>query len=200
MGKSGSGKTSLLSIIAGFNQPTRGKILWKKRDLTKMSPQERPLTMLFQNHNLFPHLTVYQNTCLGIRPSLKLNTQENERVMDALNNLNINHLRDQYPSQLSGGEIQRTALARSLLRPTEILLLDEPFAALGPRMREELIELLLHIQAKKNLSILIATHQPEDAIKFGGRLLFMEDGHITLDRLLPEALHSSRLESYLAKN
>lgn len=200
MGRSGSGKTSLFSLLAGFEKPTKGRILWKSQDLTALPPQQRPLTMLFQNYNLFPHLTVFQNVCLGVRPSLKLNTHEKKQVMDALDELQIQHLKDQYPSRLSGGEIQRAALARSFLRPSEILILDEPFAALGPRMRQEMVHLLLDLQKKKNLTLLMATHHPEDALNLGERLIFLEEGHITLDSLLPEALESMKLKSYLAKN
>lgn len=200
MGRSGSGKTSLLSLIAGFEAPTQGRITWKGKDLTAMEPQERPLTMLFQNHNLFPHLTVFENTGLGLKPNLSLTQQEKDQVMEILDMLGIKPLHDQLPSQLSGGEVQRTALARSLLRPTEILLLDEPFAALGPRMRQDLVELLLDIQKQRNLTILMATHHTDDAIQMGGRLLFMDKGHIQLDSQLPEALESKQVESYLAKH
>ncbi len=200
MGRSGSGKTSLLSLLAGFEKPSRGQILWKGQDLTSLLPQQRPLTMLFQNYNLFPHLTVFQNVCLGIRPSLKLNAREQEQVTNALEEVQIQHLNAQYPSHLSGGEIQRVALARSFLRQSEILILDEPFAALGPRMRQEMVQLLLDLQQKKNLTLLMATHQPEDALNLGERLIFLEEGHITLDSLLPEALESMELKSYLAKN
>ena len=200
MGRSGSGKTSLLSLIAGFEAPTQGRITWKGKDLTAMEPQERPLTMLFQNHNLFPHLTVFENTGLGLKPNLSLTQKEKDQVMEILDMLGIKPLHDQLPSQLSGGEVQRTALARSLLRPTEILLLDEPFAALGPRMRQDLVELLLDIQKQRNLTILMATHHTDDAIQMGGRLLFMDKGHIQLDSQLPEALESKQVESYLAKH
>jgi thiamine transport system ATP-binding protein len=200
MGRSGSGKTSLLSLLAGFEKPTQGQILWKGHDLTSLPPQQRPITMLFQNYNLFPHLTVFQNICLGVRPSLKLNTREQQKVMAALEEFQISHLKEQYPSRLSGGEIQRVALARSFLRQCEILILDEPFAALGPRMRQEMIQLLLDLQKKKNLTLFMVTHQPEDALNLGERLIFLEEGHITLDSLLPEALESIKLKSYLAKN
>ena len=113
VGASGAGKSTLLSLIAGFLSPQKGKILWEGRDMTALSPQNRPLTLLFQDHNLFPHLKVRENVGLGIRPSLKLTHAEKDYLHDMLEKVGISSLSERYPHELSGGERQRAALARS---------------------------------------------------------------------------------------
>lgn len=189
MGASGCGKSTLLSLMAGFETPTQGRVLHKGEDITLRAPRMRPLTMLFQDNNLFPHLTASANVGLGLG-SLRLNTQDLMKVEESLEIVGALTLKDRLPAQLSGGESQRVALARSLLMQHKLLLLDEPFAALGPGVRQELLSLLLSLQKERSLTIVMATHSPEDACLFGGRLLFMEGGSLVVDDTLPQALHS----------
>ncbi|MBL8676742.1 MAG: ATP-binding cassette domain-containing protein, partial [Alphaproteobacteria bacterium] len=178
VGASGAGKSTLLSLVAGFLNPKTGKIMWKREDITSLPPQGRPLTLLFQEHNLFPHLTLEKNVALGLQPSLKLNKDEKEKLHEMLKKMGILHLQTKYPFELSGGERQRGALARSLLRHKPLLLLDEPLGPLGPGLRKEMLELLGSIADEFNLTLLITTHQPEEALSLADHMLFLEGGRI----------------------
>lgn len=178
VGASGAGKSTLLSLIAGFLMPQRGQILWEGRNMVDVPPQKRPLTLLFQDHNLFPHLSVWNNTALGIKPSLKLNHEENIRVQTILEKVEIFGLKERYPHELSGGERQRVALARSLLRKMPLLLLDEPLGPLGPGLRKEMLGLLSQICEEFQLTLLLTTHQPEEAMNLANHMIFLEEGKI----------------------
>src|SRR3990167_10431499 len=172
VGASGAGKSTLLSLIAGFAFPKSGEIIWNGKEITRLSPQERPLTLLFQENNLFPHLTLEKNVALGLQPSLKLSKEESEELQEMLQKVGISHLQQKYPFELSGGERQRAALARSLLRQMPILLLDEPLGPLGPGMRKEMLDLLQKIVEEFKLTLLIPSHHPEEAISIADQMLF----------------------------
>jgi thiamine transport system ATP-binding protein len=176
IGPSGSGKSTLLAAIAGFIAPERGRILWDGREITGLAPAERPLTLLFQEHNLFAHLTVAANVGLGLRPDLRLDVPGWARVESALDAVGLAGFGKRRPGQLSGGERQRVALARALLRDRPLLLMDEPFAALGPALRAEMLELVERILDEHGTTLILATHQPEDARRIAGQIV-MVDGH-----------------------
>ena len=176
IGPSGSGKSTLLAVIAGFIAPARGRILWEGRDLSPLPPAERPLTLLFQEHNLFPHLSAAQNVGLGLRPDLRLDPPGWTRVAAALDAVGLNGLGERRPSQLSGGQRQRVALARALLRARPLLLLDEPFAALGPALRAEMLDLVARLRAEQGATLLLVTHTPEDARRIAD-LVVLVDGY-----------------------
>lgn len=178
VGASGAGKSTLLSLIAGFLYPKTGKIMWQGKDISSLPPQSRPLTLLFQEHNLFPHLTLEKNVALGLQPSLKLKEGEKEKLHEMLKKMGISHLQTKYPFELSGGERQRGALARSLLRQKPLLLLDEPLGPLGPGLRKEMLELLNFVADEFKLTLLITTHQPEEALSLADHMLFLEEGRI----------------------
>lgn len=178
VGASGAGKSTLLSLIAGFLTHKKGSIVWEGKDISTLPPQKRPLTLLFQDHNLFPHLSLWNNVALGIKPSLKLNAEEKDRIKDILGKVGILSLKERYPSELSGGERQRAALARSLLRKTPLLLLDEPLGPLGPGLRKEMLALLSQIVDEFQLTLLVTTHQPDEAIELADHMLFIEEGKI----------------------
>ncbi len=179
IGPSGSGKTSLLNLIAGFNQASDGKILLDDKEIQQFAPAQRPVSMLFQSHNLFPHLDVFTNIALGIRPSLKLSNEEQQAVGEALVTLGLEGFNKRKPGQLSGGQQQRVAIARALVRQHEILLLDEPFAALGPAMRTELIEVLKELVSRRKMIALMVSHQPTDALLASKRTAFIDNGGVT---------------------
>lgn len=178
MGPSGAGKSTFLSMIAGFLAPTGGRVLWQGRDLAPVPPGRRPVTILFQDQNLFPHLSVAQNLGLGLRPDLRLSAGDRDRVETALTRVGLTGLGERRPAQLSGGQASRAALARALLRARPILLLDEPFAALGPALRAEMLDLVREVAAETGALVLMVTHAPEDALALGGLLAFVAGGQV----------------------
>lgn len=176
MGPSGAGKSTLLSMIAGFLAPTAGRVLWENQDLSAVPPGQRPLTILFQDQNLFPHLTITQNLGLGLRPDLRLSTGQRDQVEDALRKVGLDGLGSRRPGQLSGGQASRAALARALLRARPMLLLDEPFAALGPALRHEMLGLVTEVARETGALVLMVTHDPEDARELAGLTAFVAAG------------------------
>lgn len=176
IGPSGGGKSTLLLTIAGFVTPAGGTIQFDDNDLTQAPLAQRPVTLLFQENNLFAHLRVFQNVALGIRPDLKLSADDRARVEAALIRVGLPNMSARYPSELSGGQRQRVALARALLRDRPVLLLDEPFAALGPALRHEMLDLVAEIQAQQNATLLLVTHSPDDARRIAGQTILVADG------------------------
>ena len=176
MGPSGAGKSTLLSAIAGFLQPSSGHVRWRGQDLAPLQPGERPVTILFQDQNLFPHLTIAQNLGLGLRSDLRLSDAERRRTDDALDRVGLEGMGARRPAQLSGGQASRAALARALLRARPILLLDEPFAALGPALRAEMLALVTEVADETGALVLMVTHDPRDALALGGSTAFVADG------------------------
>ncbi len=178
IGPSGSGKSTLLNLIAGFLPAKSGNIEIDGKQVQNLPPAQRPLTMVFQQHNLFPHLDLFTNVALGINPSLKLSEQQKHIVNDAIKKLSLNGLEKRKPGQLSGGQRQRATLARALVRQQKVLLLDEPFAALGPALRQELIEQLKSMIELKSMIALMVSHQPEDALLASKRSAFIHQGEV----------------------
>ena len=174
IGPSGSGKSTLLNAIAGFVAPARGRILWQGSEITGLRPAERPLTLLFQEHNLFAQLSAAQNVGLGLRPDLRLDRTGWAGVEAALADVGLEGLGLRRPDQLSGGQRQRVALARALLRGRPLLLMDEPFAALGPALRSEMIELVVRLREAHGTTLVVATHQPEDARRLAGQTVIVD--------------------------
>lgn len=175
IGPSGAGKSTLLMAIAGF-VPHAGKVLWQGDDLGPMPPGERPLSILFQDQNLFPHLTMAQNLGLGISPRLRLTAENHARIEATLQRVGLGGMGARKPGQLSGGQIGRAALARALLRARPILLLDEPFAALGPALKAEMLDLVAETAAETGAAVLMVTHDPADARRFAGLTVLVEGG------------------------
>lgn len=178
MGPSGSGKTTLLNLIAGFENPVSGKVLIDGRDVTGLEPAERPVSMVFQENNLFAHLTVEDNVGLGRSPSLRLTDADSADVARALAQTGLAGKERRLPSELSGGERQRVALSRVLVRDRPVLLLDEPFASLGPALRREMLALVRQFHFDHGMTILMVTHHPEDAQLIADRIAFIEAGRL----------------------
>ncbi len=178
IGPSGAGKSTLLSVIAGFDTPQSGHILLDGKDMTGTSPSERPVTMVFQDHNTFAHLDLWTNVALGISPSLELDAAQNQAVDDALARTGLAALARRKPGEVSGGERQRVAIARALLRDEPILLLDEPFAALGPALRREMLDLVKELQKEKDYTVMLVSHHPDDALYAATRTAFLSNGQI----------------------
>lgn len=174
IGPSGAGKSTLLMAVAGFFAPVAGRVLWDGRDLAGVAPGDRPLSILFQDQNLFPHLTLAQNLGLGLRADLRLDAGQRAQVDAALERVGLTGMGARKPAQLSGGQIGRAALARALLRARPLLLLDEPFAALGPALKVEMLELVTELAGEA--TVLMVTHDPADARRFAGQTILVADG------------------------
>ncbi|MCB1341440.1 MAG: ATP-binding cassette domain-containing protein [Pseudooceanicola sp.] len=177
IGPSGAGKSTLLGAIAGFYPLTRGRILWGDSDITYAAPGKRPVAMLFQDGNLFPHLTVAQNAGLGIRSDLRLDAKQKARVDEALARVGLHDLGDRKPAELSGGQQSRAALARVLLQDRPLLLLDEPFAALGPALKAEMLDLVATLATETGAALLMVSHDPTDARRIARQVILVTDGH-----------------------
>lgn len=176
IGPSGAGKSTLLNAIAGFVVPQAGRILWDGRDMTGVDPGQRPVTILFQDQNLFPHLTVERNLALGLAPDGRLTPAIRDRVAEALHRTGLDGLGQRKPAALSGGQQGRAALARALLRARPILLLDEPFAALGPALKSEMLALVAKVAADTGATVLMVTHDPQDARSFAPLTILVAEG------------------------
>nr|WP_216665488.1 ATP-binding cassette domain-containing protein [Pseudoruegeria sp. HB172150] len=176
LGPSGAGKSTLLSVVAGFLAPDAGRVLCDGQDLTGLEPGERPVSIVFQDNNLFPHLTVAQNVGLGVKPSLRLSQEEAAKVEASLKRVGLEGFGGRRPAELSGGQASRVALARVLLRARPVMLLDEPFAALGPALRTEMLELVREVAAETGATVLMVTHDPGDAARLGGQTVLVADG------------------------
>ena len=198
LGPSGGGKSTLLMALAGFVEHS-GEARWQGKSLKGLSPAERPISMLFQEHNLFPHLTISQNVGLGLRPDLKLSAAEKARIADALDRVGLSDKGEALPRALSGGQRQRAALARALLRQKPIWLLDEPFAALGPGLRREMLELVEEIRAEQGATLLLVTHAPEDARSIAAEVGFVDAGRVEVPMETGAffAVPSAGLKAYL---
>jgi thiamine transport system ATP-binding protein len=186
-GPSGSGKSTLLNLIAGFETPESGAVMLGGRDCTALPPSMRPVSMLFQDHNLFSHLSVEANAGFGIGPRLKFSDVERAAIASALKRVGLAGKEKRLPHELSGGERQRAAFARTLLQDRPVLLLDEPFASLGPSLRMEMMALLHDLQSERPRTILAVTHHPHEWREAADGFVFVDSGRIAaqgrLDRL-----------------
>jgi len=180
IGPSGAGKTTLLHLIAGFEAPLSGTIRFCEDDISRLAPGARPVSMVFQDNNLFAHLDMAANIGLGIAPDLKLDKAARLEVEGALVRVGLDGFGKRLPGELSGGERQRGALARVLVRNKPLLLLDEPFAALGPAMRADMLQLVGDLHEERGMSTLLVSHQPEDARLIASHTAFLRDGEIRI--------------------
>lgn len=179
LGKSGSGKSTLLNVIAGFLNASSGALNWQQQSLLGLPANQRPVTTLFQQHNLFTHLSVEQNIGLGISPKLKLSNADRLNIENTLNEVGLPGYAKNNAAKLSGGEQQRVALARCLLRDQPILLLDEPFSALDESTRHEMIELTNKIIQRRDLCVVLVTHNKDDAKMLNANLYELSNGELS---------------------
>jgi len=175
IGPSGGGKSTLLHGVSGFLKPTTGQVLWEGEPMSD-HPGERPLSILFQDHNLFPHLCVADNIAVGINPNMRLSEEQILLAKNALDQVGLSEKAADFPRDLSGGQRGRVGLARILLRKRPLILLDEPFSALGPALKDEMLELLSQILDLTEASALMVTHDTNDAIRFGDQAILVAEG------------------------
>jgi putrescine transport system ATP-binding protein len=178
LGSSGCGKTTLLRMLAGFETPTSGGITLGGQDLVRLAPNERPLNMMFQSYALFPHLTVWDNIAFGLKRQGMARGPLAERVEAMLKLVQLNKFAQRKPHQLSGGQQQRVALARSLARQPKLLLLDEPLGALDKKLREETQIELVNIIESVGVTVVMVTHDQEEAMTMASRIGVMSEGRI----------------------
>lgn len=178
VGRSGSGKSTLLNLVAGFLEPVSGDVRWHGDSLLGREPAERPVTTLFQDDNLFDHLSVEDNVGLGLDAGLKLDGAQREAIRMALVDVGLEGFGARSPARLSGGERQRVALARCLLRERPILLLDEPFAALDSTTREDMLALTRRVIERHRPCVLMVTHDEDDAGAVGAGVIELVEGRL----------------------
>ena len=176
IGPSGSGKSTLLGGIAGFVPQTAGQLVWSGTDITSLAPAERPVSMLFQDNNLFPHLTVLQNVALACAPRLSPAPDVVLRVQEMLDRVGLNGLADRKPGALSGGQQSRAALARALLQDRPLMLMDEPFGALGPALKDQMLDLSVELAQAAGRTVVMVTHDPDDAARIADLVVGVAEG------------------------
>lgn len=181
VGPSGSGKSTLLNLVAGFELPLEGRIEIAGQDVTNLAPAERPVSLVFQDNNLFSHLDLFTNIGLGIHPAMRLTPADRKVISDALQRVGLAGYERRLPGSLSGGERQRAAFARALVRRRPVLLLDEPFAALDPGLRATMVELLAELHAETRATVLLVTHAPRDVIRLADNVIFIENGRVLVN-------------------
>ena len=178
LGPSGCGKTTLLRMLAGFETPDAGKILLGGKDIARVLPHQRPVNMMFQNYALFPHLSVRDNIAFGLKRANMPRHEIDARVAEMVALVRLEGLEKRKPDQLSGGQKQRVALARSLARRPQVLLLDEPLAALDKKLRESTQAELIDLQRRLGTTFIIVTHDQEEAMTVAGRIGVMDCGRL----------------------
>ena len=178
LGPSGCGKTTLLRMLAGFETPDEGAILLGGNDIAQVLPHQRPVNMMFQNYALFPHLSVRDNIAFGLKRARMPRAEIATRVAEMVALVRLEGLEKRKPDQLSGGQRQRVALARSLARRPQILLLDEPLAALDKKLRESTQVELMELQRRLGMTFIIVTHDQEEAMTMADRIGVMDQGRL----------------------
>ena len=178
LGVSGCGKSTLIKAVLGLIPSSSGRVFLNGRDLTELPPEKRDCTVVFQDLRLFPHLTVGENIAFPLHFQKKNKTEERKIVEELLSLVSLEGFSRRTIESLSGGQKQRVAIARALAQNAELLLLDEPFSSLDPNLRKEMGELLLHLREKRGLSVLLVTHDHEEALRLSDRIALMKEGEI----------------------
>ncbi|MHA6326690.1 thiamine ABC transporter ATP-binding protein [Roseivivax sp. CAU 1753] len=177
IGPSGAGKSTLLDVIAGFQTPGAGRVLWQGRDITAAAPGKRPVAILFQDQNLFPHLDLARNLALALDPGGgRITPEDSRRVDEVLREVGLDGFGARKPAALSGGQASRAGLARLLLQNRPVILLDEPFAALGPALKTDMLTRVRALSDRLGALTLLVSHDPADARRWGTRTILVADG------------------------
>ncbi|WP_417426053.1 ABC transporter ATP-binding protein [Hoeflea sp.] len=178
LGPSGCGKSTTLRMIAGLETITSGTLHIGDRDVTKLEPKDRNIAMVFQNYALYPHKTIRENLAFGLRMHKMDRAEIDKRVSEASSILGLDELLDRKPRQLSGGQMQRVALGRALVREPEVFLLDEPLSNLDAKLRVKMREEIARLQKQVGTSMVYVTHDQVEAMTLADRIVIMKDGHV----------------------
>jgi thiamine transport system ATP-binding protein len=199
IGKSGSGKSTLFNLLAGFLKPNNGSIFFNDNNITYLKPPERNISILFQDHNNFNHLTIFENIILGIDPDMKQNQNNFKIVKNIMKKVSLSIDLNKKVSDLSGGEQQRVSIARSLLRKKSLFLLDEPFNSLDPGLRKTLYEDVKKMSLNNRLITLISSHLIEELKNVTDKFLFVNKGKIVENKILSykQLLKNKYFKEYL---
>ncbi|WP_024507412.1 ABC transporter ATP-binding protein [Bradyrhizobium sp. ARR65] len=198
LGPSGCGKTTLLRMLAGFETPDEGRMLLNGRDIAQVLPHERPVNMMFQNYALFPHLSVRDNIAFGLKRAGLSRAEIKDRVAEMVALVKLKGLEKRRPDQLSGGQRQRVALARSLARCPQLLLLDEPLAALDKKLRESTQAELMEVQRRLGMTFIIVTHDQDEAMTVADRIGVMNAGRLA-QLATPRQLYEAPRSRWIAE-
>ena len=161
-GPSGIGKSTLINLISGFLKPESGEISWCKKRIDTLQPNERPTSTIFQNNNLFEHLSCFDNVCLGVSSNLKISSRQKENINSLFSELGITKIMERMPNEISGGQEARVSIIRALMTKKPILLLDEPVSSLDQETREETLKIIKNTSEKYNLTLVIVSHHRDD--------------------------------------
>jgi spermidine/putrescine transport system ATP-binding protein len=197
LGPSGCGKTTTLRLIAGFEEPTAGRILLDGADVSNVPPHKRNVNTVFQSYALFPFLSVFDNVAFGLKHASVTKAEQRQRVGDALALVSMDSFASRRPSQLSGGQQQRVALARALVLNPAVLLLDEPLGALDAKLRRSLKVELKALQERVGITFIYVTHDQEEALTMSDRIAVMNAGRIAQIGT-PQEVYESPADAYVA--
>jgi len=198
LGPSGCGKTTVLRLIGGFESPDAGEIILNDKNITRLPPHQRNVHTVFQRYALFPHLTVFENVAFPLRLKKHSSSEIAERVQSTLKMVEIEDLQNRAIHQISGGQAQRTALARSLVGRPDVLLLDEPLSALDPELRMKMREELKTICKKVGITFILVTHDQEEALQLSDRIAVFRKGQC-LQVGTPKAIYEDPNDAFIAK-
>ncbi len=198
LGPSGGGKSTILRIIAGLEIPDAGQVLWQGEDITYVPPHKRGFGLMFQDYALFPHMSVWENVAFGLRMQGLSRAEIERRVRDALERVNMWTFAHRRVTDLSGGEQQRVALARTLAPRPTLLMLDEPLGSLDRALREQLLEDLRHILREEDTPAIYVTHDQEEAFAIADRIILLREGHIEQEGT-PEAVYARPRSTWVAR-
>ncbi len=197
LGPSGCGKSTLLRIIAGFETPTTGAVLLDGEDMTDLTPNRRPINMVFQSYAVFPHMSVTSNVAYGLKMERMGKAEIDEKVAEALEQVHLTQFADRMPDQLSGGQRQRVALARALVKRPRVLLLDEPLSALDAKLRDAMRLELVKLQDTVGITFVIVTHDQSEALGMADRVAVLEKGRLR-QLATPEDLYQRPCDAFVA--
>ena len=187
LGPSGSGKTLLLALLAGLEKPSSGRVLIGGRDMTRVTPERRPVSMVFQRHALFPHLTVFENIAFSLRAQHRPRNVVRERVSELVSLIGLNPYVHALPDVLSGGQCQRVAFARALASDADVLLFDEPLSSLDLNLKKVLTAELKRLHRLKGFTALYVTHDREEAFSLSEHVCLIENGRMSRSESLRDS-------------